>query len=394
MDLDLESVCSGTPGRATSATPSTRTRSLSDSGGPKPKLSPAPKIISRHGSKDDSDIIDISQPATPNRSKLRGLTLQTESHHQFTPPSAAATANSNTNKAVPLSPKLDQSQIYASPTNILPRRSRGLDFSRAATSLHHSTLAESSPESSPSVGGRGINIPSRRGGYGGPEQTSTSLWSMMGNQEKMTVSSSLGSTQAMASDSSSSSDNDMDEDMDEPYITTPQISRNGPSTGLPFGSPAMGSPASFQQRQRQRKLPKKKRGPLGLGFNMTAANLSKSPPASSSRARRESISWQANQLHISAADGEDTSRSLSDVDGPPGDAQGSVIRRVMTRRQNLMVSFKVLECNMEAKVTNLLRSPNPRILPVFERHSWKKARQPMLRLDEKQKSSSRSATAT
>ena len=61
--------------------------------------------------------------------------------------SAAATPATNqhlkhTLTPTPLSPKLDHSQIYASPTNILPRRSRGLDFSRAATSLHHSTLAE------------------------------------------------------------------------------------------------------------------------------------------------------------------------------------------------------------------------------------------------------------
>lgn len=342
------------------STPSGRTRSVSDSGGTAPKLSPSPQIISRHGSKDDSDLMGITQPATPSRSSLRGLSLQTQSH-QFTPPPAATNLNSNANKPVPLSPKLDHSQVYASPTNLLPRRSRGLDFSRAATSLHHSTLAESSPESSPSVGGRGINIPGRRGGFGGPEQTSTSLWSMMGNQEKMTISSSLGSTQAMGSDSSSSSDDEMDEDMEEPYVTTPQISRNTAGAGNAFGSPAMGSPASFQQRQRQRKHLKKKRGPLGLGFNMAAANLSRSPPAASSRTRRESISWQANQLHISTVDGEDTSRSLSDVDGPPGDSQGNVIRRAVTRRGNLLVRISAISVVMTNHLNLQLPAQNKNI---------------------------------
>lgn len=163
----------------------------------------------------------------------------------------------------------------------------------------------------------------------------------MGNQEKMHISSSLGS-QAIGSDSSSSSDDDelMDEDMDESYVTTPQVNKIGPAlgpqgSGGTFGSPAMSSLMSFQQRQRPRKQAKKKaRGPLGLGFS--GASLSKSPPTNSSRARRESISWQANQLHISGAD-SDEARAMGDVDGI-GDGQRNVIRRVVTRRGNLLVS--------------------------------------------------------
>jgi hypothetical protein len=74
----------------------------------------------------------------------------------------------------------------------------------------------------------------------------------MGNQEKMHISSSLGS-QAIGSDSSSSSDDDelMDEDMDESYVTTPQVNKIGPvlgpGSGGTFGSPAMSSLMSFQQ---------------------------------------------------------------------------------------------------------------------------------------------------
>ncbi|KAJ4266431.1 hypothetical protein NW762_004415 [Fusarium torreyae] len=321
--------------------PLTKTRSMSDGGGTPSRLSPSPRIVeaSRRTSKDDSSI-PTPQPVTPRRPQFsnRGFSIQMPPR-EFTPPPANSYV-----KPAPLSPKLDHSQIYASPTNILPRRSRGLDFSRAATSLHHSTLAEqSSPDSSPTAGGRAMNIPSRRSHYAGPEQTSTSLWSVMGNQEKMHISSSLGS-QAIGSDSSSSSDDDelMDEDMDETYVTTPQVNKIGPilgpqGSGGTFGSPAMSSLMSFQQRQRPRKQAKKKaRGPLGLGFS--GASLSKSPPTNSARARRESISWQANQLHISGAD-SDEARAMGDVDGI-GDGQRNVIRRVVTRRGNLLPKTK------------------------------------------------------
>ncbi|KAF9766048.1 hypothetical protein IL306_001579 [Fusarium sp. DS 682] len=319
--------------------PLTKTRSMSDGGGTPSRLSPSPRIVeaSRRTSKDDTSI-PTPQPVTPRRPNLsnRGFSIQMPPR-EFTPP----VANSYV-KPAPLSPKLDHSQIYASPTNILPRRSRGLDFSRAATSLHHSTLAEqSSPDSSPTAGGRAMNIPSRRSHYAGPEQTSTSLWSVMGKEDKMHISSSLGS-QAIGSDSSSSSDDDelMDEDMDETYVTTPQVNKIGPilgpqGSGGTFGSPAMSSLMSFQQRQRPRKQAKKKaRGPLGLGFS--GASLSKSPPTNSSRARRESISWQANQLHISGADSDET-RAMGDVDGL-GDGQRNDIRRVVKRRVDLLLS--------------------------------------------------------
>ncbi|KAK2590558.1 hypothetical protein QQS21_011760 [Conoideocrella luteorostrata] len=322
-----------------------KARSLSDGGGTPSKLSPSPHIIevSRRTSKDDSDIKDTQLPVTPRRSQLKGLSLHMPSR-QLTPPPAVSNPYI---KPPPLSPKLDHSQIYASPTNILPRRSRGLDFSRAATSLHHSTLAESSPDSSPTIGNRAMNIPGRRNEAGGPEQTSSSLWSMMGNHEKINISSSLGSTtqQAVGSESSSSSDDDdlMDEDMDESYVITPQVSRTTSNMGSmgPFGSPAMSSLMSFQQRQRHRKQPKKKvRGPLGLGFNVSAASISKSPPSTSAKTRRESISWQANQLHISATDGDESGKSQSDADANSGDGQRGVIRRTVTRRANLLPKTK------------------------------------------------------
>ncbi|KAL2130134.1 hypothetical protein VTI74DRAFT_6840 [Chaetomium olivicolor] len=340
--------------------PVSKTRSLSDGGGT-PKLSPSPYIVeaARRQSKDDIAIRDKDRehvhqaPSTPSRAgfPLRGLSLQ------MPPRDLASPASQSGARPAPLSPKLDHSHIYASPTNILPRRSRGLDFSRAATNLHHSTLAsQGSPDSSPTIGSRAMNIPGRHAGeYGANEQAGTSLWSMMGNQERMHISSSVGSTNHAISDLSSSSDDDdyMDEDMDEAYITTPQVSKVGMPGGATMGAPWMpGSPAinnllSFQQRQRQRKQPKKKaRGPLGLFHSSAAPSaISKSPPNNllGSRdmpphARRESISWAANQLHISGNESDDgLNRQIDGVDSP---LRPSVVRRAVTRRGNLLPKTK------------------------------------------------------
>ncbi|KAI0129460.1 hypothetical protein BJ170DRAFT_666782 [Xylariales sp. AK1849] len=325
-----------------------KSRSLSDSGGA--QLSPSPFIIeaSRRKSKDDSSLRETSTattttttttPVTPRRPDfpLRGLSLQVPQRDISSPAQAQAAAYI---KPSPLSPKLDQSQIYASPTNILPRRSRGLDFSRAATSLHHSTLAEqSSPDTSPTIGsGRAMNIPGRTIGEYGAEQTSNSLWSMMGNQERMHVSSSVGSGNHMllGSDSSSSSDDDdlMDEEMEDAIMGTPQGAKCGHGVGVPWmpgNSPVASNHSSF--RSRPRRQPKKKpRGLLGLGFNPAAPpGLSKSPPNnivkeikdSPAHSRRESISWAANQLHISA-DSEEKAMESIEI---PKDGQRGVIRR-------------------------------------------------------------------
>ncbi|KAK3292515.1 D-isomer specific 2-hydroxyacid dehydrogenase [Chaetomium fimeti] len=345
------------------SSPAPKTRSLSDGGGT-PRLSPSPHIVEAalRQSKDDIAIRDkdhdriSSLPSTPVRAAFpaRGLSLQVPPHESASPASQSSYA-----RPAPLSPKLEHH--YSSPTNILPRRSRGLDFTRAATSLHHSTLADpASPDSSPTVGSRAMNIPGRRAEYGGTDQTSTSLWSMMGNQERMHISSSVGSTGRGISDLSSSSDDDdyMDEDMEEAYITTPQVRKVGMSSaaaavGAPWmpGSPAASNLLSFQQRQRQRqrKHPQKKpRGPLAVGFHSPGpAAMSKSPPNNamvggpndmSPHARRESISWAANQLHISGNESDDShSRPIDALDSP---SRPSIVRRAVTRRGNLLPKTK------------------------------------------------------
>ncbi|KAK3945644.1 hypothetical protein QBC46DRAFT_371264 [Diplogelasinospora grovesii] len=363
--------------------PLTKTRSLSDGGGTPGKLSPSPHIFdaSQRQSKDDIAIRDKEHssgnryvpannpPSTPIRTgfQTRGLSLHMPQPALGEPTSPAAHQQPAYVKPAPLSPKLDHSHIYASPTNILPRRSRGLDFSRAATSLHHSTLADNqtSPDSSPTIGSsRAVNIPGsgrRYGEYGShAEMSSNSLWSMMGNQERMHISSSVGSNthMHMLSDSSSSSDEDdfMDDaDMeDAAFVTTPQVAKvSTPSaSGAPWMpappgmSPAVNSLKSFQQRQRQRKQSKMKmRLPLG-GFSSSAAG--KSPPNNgmampkdipNPHSRRESISWAANQLHISGSESdENMNRHLEGgVDSP---SRPGVIRRAVTRRGNLLPKTK------------------------------------------------------
>ncbi|KAI1275525.1 hypothetical protein F5Y07DRAFT_171560 [Xylaria sp. FL0933] len=350
-----------TNGGAGQSTPFlSRTRSLSDGDGS--QLSPSPFIIeaSRRASKDDSALgkdrnEEPVAPVTPRRPEfpMHGLSLHMPQREADSP------AQPSYMKPAPLSPKLDHSQIYASPTNILPRRSRGLDFSRAATSLHHSMVAEqSSPDSSPTIGGRAMNIPRRSNGQYETEQPNMSLRSIMGNHERMHISGSVGSTNPILSDSSSSSEEDdcMDDEMEDAILNTPQVAKSGsqnqsihPVPWLPGGYPAINTPSSF--RVRPRKQPKKKfRGHAALGFNAASpATLSRSPPTNNLvkemrdiPLRRESISWAANQLHISGGENEDRVTETGDLSPitPGKDGARGVVKRAVTRRGNLLPKTK------------------------------------------------------
>ncbi|KAL5615433.1 hypothetical protein BROUX41_005478 [Berkeleyomyces rouxiae] len=333
-------------------TPITRARALSDSSQSTPiKLSPSPLIVeSSRTSKDDSSIKEstVVTPVTPIRAdfprKVTGLALQFPTQSKdFGSPLSSSSIQQNI-KPAPPSPKLtDHTQIYSSPTNIIPRRSRGLDFSRVATSLHHSTLAEQHIlDSSPTINsGRASNHPHRRSGeYGGTDQSSSSLWSVMGGQDRGSISSALASgVRAALSDTDSSSDNDvMDEDMDEPYITTPHIQRTGVPIGWPGGAP-MNSLMSYRDKTRPKKLPKRRiRTPMGHGLGAISksppSTLAKDGPLGAAHNRRDSISWQANQLHISGSDPDEAVRSFGDG------ADRSVIRKVATKRGNLLPKTK------------------------------------------------------
>ncbi|KAG9239142.1 hypothetical protein BJ875DRAFT_243913 [Amylocarpus encephaloides] len=362
--------------RTNSRSPS-KGRSLSLSEGGPPQLSPSPKFREpeKKKSKDDSAIDD--SPITPRRPAFpaRGLSLQMPPRDLMSPNTSVFISR------VPLSPKLDHSQTYGSPTSVLPRRSRGLDFSRAATNLHHSTLAEqSSPDSSPTISGRAMNIPNRKNGlhlqYGldSVNNHSSSLWSTMANADRVGVSSSLGSVNMMCTDSSSDSSDDADlmdaDDIDDSILTTPQVGRmstpfgplpqSSPGSGWVGQSPAVSSLMNFQRaRLRHGKSRKSSSSGSGSVASLTSP-YSKSPPTVRSmenmstnpvgremavdgmRSRRESISWAANQLHISGSESDDgtlksTLENMDSTPGTPGrDGQRGVIRRVVTRRGNML----------------------------------------------------------
>jgi hypothetical protein len=347
-----------------------KARSLSDAS--PPVLSPSPKF--REPEKRSKDDASIDTPTTPRRPAFqRGLSLQM-------PPNDLMSASSLYN-AVPLSPKLSNTNTYGSPSSVIPRRSRGMDFSRAATNLHHSTLAEqSSPDSSPTITGRAMNIPHRRSGnFGSVDMAgnSSSLWSTLGNQDRMTVSSSLGSVNMLGSESSGSSSDDDDpmdaDDIDDSILTTPQVNRNqGPFDGVAHPSPGSNwmngpSPAvsSLMNFQRARMRHGKNRKHSNSGSRPSMASLKPhSPPTmrtldgastglfnkekgrGSIHSRRESISWAANQLHISGSESDDNNlkSTLENTDGlpttPGRDGQRGVIRRPVTRRGNMLVCSK------------------------------------------------------
>lgn len=365
---------------------------------PIPRLSPKSRSLSdaaKHGTlqpsalrefpaaaKDDIDL-HTNNPTTPQKRQPRpvstsGLSLQLP---QQTPPAITTPGASSAVNRAPLSPKLDAAQIYGSPASAIPRRSRGLDFSRACTNLHHSTLAESSPDSSPNVGGRGVSIPQRRGAnppaFGSP---GTSLTQQPGGPlvNQTAMSSSLSSVNMLESDTSSSEDDEdeqMNGDRDEMMITsTPQASKI--SHGLlsnPFGSaapspgndwmgiysPAAASLASFQRARFRKSRNSRHSSSSASGNSNKPSPGPLSPPVlksieasnggyfaremskSAMQSRRESLSLGTGDLHLSDMSDDGESRAMR-ADSPGVSAETGprgVVRRAVTRRGNLLVGL-------------------------------------------------------
>lgn len=342
------------------AHPSSKSRSLSDLSRPASSHLSASSDLNRLSTKDDSS---PSIPATPQRPSglQHGLSLNL--------PSKVSEQSSIVNRA-PLSPKLDSSQIYGSPGSVLPRRSRGLDFSRACTNLHHSTLAESSPESSPTVGGRGMNIPHRRGSQGSNSMHPLSSW---GPADRTAISSSVSSVNMMESDTSSSEEEDesMGGDRDDMMITnTPQNNRMGgpsPFAGGNVMSPgndwmggysqAAASLMSFQ-RARFRKGRSRHSSSSASGNSSKPSSGPISPPAMKSvenqgggyfgakniTPRRQSLSFGAGELRLSDLSDDEGRASRTHSPAAPPNSEGGplgVIRRAVTRRGSLLVSADV-----------------------------------------------------
>ena len=394
-------------------------------------LSPSPSFIESRKSKDDIHV--ASNPSTPKRPTYpsRGLSLQ------MPPRDVSSTSTANLVKRVPLSPKLDPSNSYAPAGSALPRRSRGLDFSRACTNLHHSTLAEqSSPDSSPIVGGRGgMMIPLRKAHNSSnisiipdsPGSVPNSLWSTIANADKGVISTSLGSANVMEFESGTSSSDDASMGQDDEDIiihTTPQIWRSGSFSGNGIGqsifsspggdglgaySPAAAKLMSFQ-RARIKRRRSRKSSSSASGQSVMHSPGPASPPLLKSiessmngdghwdplkkeiSSRRESLSLGTCDLQLSDGDQSDGAAKSrvspdDDVSVPtpvtPSDGRRNVIRKAVTRRSNLLVSpgnYAVYDVS-----SNMSCSPNPRISQEFELLFRKKTLQSIPRSKERRK---------
>ena len=330
----------------------------------KVSLSPSPQFIeSSRISKDDS--YTFSSPATPKQSSdsTRGLSLQ------MPPRDVSSTSTANLSKKVPSSPKYDLSAPWTSPGSAVPRRSRGMDFSRACTNLHHSTLAEqSSPDSSPTIGARGMFLPQRRGLLNSstasamPESPSAaphSLWSAL---EKPGLSSSLGSTSAIEHDSNTSSSSDdamLHNDEDETiHPTVPSQDVTGSSR--PDSFRAYSFPAAKMmtyQRARLKKSRKTKPLPVfgvdsppvlrSVESSLRGGGLTEDPVKSQIQSRRQSLSLGTHDLQLSDCEGDEAGMNVRGSLGlaisavnPSGEGTANVIRRAVNRRSNMLVSSR------------------------------------------------------
>lgn len=358
-----------------------KNRSLSD---PPAALAPSPSFREklRRESKDDNAVQEPTAllPTTPKAGRRpdflsRGLSLQMPSPGQLS-------------RTAPLSPRLEQTNIHSymqsqsqtgSPATSLPRHSRGLDFSRASTNLHHSTLAEQrEPDSSPVAAQKAMNIPSRKMSMSSmaldsPAMHPGSAWGSLA-PERSTVSSSVGSVNMLASESESSdSDEDasMAGDEDDPIFATPQVHKlQNPTASTPFSGPltpggstwtsgSAFSPAaqSLMKTIRRSRLhgknPNRSRkhssSASNSGYSSMASPRAGSPPPMRSiesaggghfgwnktaRSRRESLALGTDGLHLSSGNdsGDEGSAAASATPG--------VIRRAVTRRGNLLPKTK------------------------------------------------------
>lgn len=356
------------------------------------KLSPSPAFVEKStASKDDS--YAVPSPITPRRSTFssRGLSLQ------MPPRDVSSTSTANLTKRIPQSPKLESPTTYTYPVSTLPRRSRGMDFSRACTNLHHSTLAESSPDSSPTVGGRGMMIPPRKGLFNSlsissvpdsPGSASHAMWSTTAHPEKG-LSSSTGNSSLMDynSESSSSDDNAMEgeEDEEDTIQNNIQVFALGSGSTKAFGTYAPTSrpdggggfavPAarlmSYQRTRLHKRRSRKSSGSASAHSSIRDSPGPSSPPLLRSiesgnnpgyffkdplkkeiDSRRESLSLGTTELQLSDYEESDEGGTLrlSPYENamvptpltPTMDERRSVIRKAVTRRGNLMVSTTFL----------------------------------------------------
>lgn len=324
------------------ATPSKR-RSISDATAKPARLQPSPLLTS---TKDDSLI--GSSPQTPRRPDFlgRGLSLQMPTTSSSKTTASSMAAPSSLPRA-PLSPQLDPLTSYASPQTSLPRHSRGLDFARACTNLHHSTLAEQpSPGSSP-IATQNARKPS----VNSMMLDSPNLWPQI-QPDRSAVSSSVGSINMLASEDSddSTSDDDLMDDMDDHILTTPQVRKSvNAQAATPFGnhssvvwsnnfSPAHASLMKNYQRSRLKKGRSRKSSSSASNNSAMPSPRTTSPPPLRSIESSAHHGWprlggsrENRAEHPSISSGNDSGDEAA-ASTTPG-----VVRRAVTRRGNLLV---------------------------------------------------------
>ena len=347
-------------------------------------ISPSPQFSEpSRTSKDDT--YTIPSPTTPKRTSFpttRGLSLQ------MPPRDVSSTSTANLSKRIPSSPKYELGAPWTSPGSAVPRRSRGMDFSRACTNLHHSTLAEqSSPDSSPTIGGRGMFMPQRRGFLTGssvsnmPESPSGAphtLWSAL---EKSGLPSSLGSVGAIEHDSESSSSSD-DEAMlhnEEDETIHPALPSQDPNGPNPESFRAYSYPAAKMMSYQRARIKKPRRRKPLPGFSVDSppvlrsvesslrGNSAEDPIKSQIQSRRQSLSLGTHDLQLSDGEGSDEAsarprQSLGlaiSTMNPQGDNGANVVRKTVHRRSNMLVS-QLIATNMFRTPTYIRHSPSRR----------------------------------
>ncbi|THY79254.1 hypothetical protein D6C86_00060 [Aureobasidium pullulans] len=329
-------------------TPSKR-RSVSDATATAARLQPSPLLTSRTANATKDDSLLSTSPQTPRRPDFlgRGLSLQMPTKTTATTATTSMAAP-NTIQRVPLSPQLDTQTSYASPQTSLPRHSRGLDFSRACTNLHHSTLAEHpSPDSSPI-----ITQSARKPSMNSMMLDSPNLWPQM-QADRSAVSSSVGSVSMLADEDSdeSTSDDDVMDDMDDQILTTPQVRKTAnPQATTPFGnhntvmwsnnfSPAHASLMKTFQRSRLKKGRSRKSSSSASNNSAMPSPRTASPPPLRSIEGSTHFGWprlrENRQEQPSLSSGNDSGDEAAASSSTPG-----VVRRAVTRRGNLLPKTK------------------------------------------------------
>jgi len=352
------------PGMALDAartTPNKTIRSLSDSA---PALAPSPRFFEQGQTTQDDHAIDLNPARTPSRigAAWGGLVLQLppRDSNVFNPPS----------RTIAQSPRSEARDPYGTPATVLPRHSRGMDFSRAATHLHHSTVAErTSPESSPTITHKSLasrRTSSHSMALDSPRQNTGWSWNgnSNSNSDKGFFPRSVGSTVALTSDtSSSSSGDDMDVmEQDEPedaMMTTPQVRKILDTTSitpyagmdkpraldwLPQQSPNPQAFTSLRRRKHAHSVGRRSRlttpdpqpqNGRRESFAMSQVprdHIMRSPHMARRESRRESLSMGTHHLRLTSSNEGDEENGMFGPMTTPG-----VVRRPVVRRSNLLV---------------------------------------------------------